>query len=203
VLASLKNAPPERRTRPERAEKQMRARSNWAKMRELMTGAAISKLLESYLTDLEGRPGFWRGVREEVPIYVFSDEQNDRMRLMSPIGELKELDSEILHVLLNANYDRALDAKYALRGLEVWAVCVHPLATLAPDDFASFIHQIVKLVKNTGTTYASSDLVFQAAPGEEGDEDGDENGDTAALEGGDGHTGPAADGEDDEDDEAE
>jgi hypothetical protein len=181
----------------------MRARSNSAKMRELMTSAAISKLLDSYLTDLEGRPGFWRGVREEVPIYVFSDEQNDRMRLMSPIGELREMDSEILHVLLNANYDRALDAKYALRGLEVWAVCVHPLATLAPDDFASFIEQVVKLVKNTGTSYASSDLVFQAAPGEEGDETNAEDEAAAGLEGGDGHTGLTIDGDEDTEDETE
>ncbi len=139
-----------------------------------MTSAAISKLIESYLSEIEGRPGFWRGLREEVPIYVFSDDQNDRMRLMAPIGELRELDPSILQVLLQANYDRALDAKYALRGLEVWAVSVHPLATLAPDDFASFLEQVVKLVKNTGTTYASSDLVFRAAPTDGEDADGDE-----------------------------
>ena len=137
-----------------------------------MTTSAISKLIESYLTELEGRPGFWRGLREQVPVYVFCDDKNDRMRLMAPVGELRELDPSVLQVLLQANYDRALDAKYALRGLEVWAVSVHPLATLAPDDFGSFIEQVVKLVKNTGTTYASSDLVFLAS-GNEGDEDGD------------------------------
>ncbi|MGH7741578.1 MAG: type III secretion system chaperone [Candidatus Eiseniibacteriota bacterium] len=133
-----------------------------------MTTAAISKLIESYLTELEGRSGFWRGLREQVPVYVFCDDKNDRMRLMAPVGELRELDPAVLQVLLQANYDRALDAKYALRGLEVWAVSVHPLATLAPDDFASFIEQVVKLVKNTGSTYASSDLVFLAS-GEEGE----------------------------------
>ena len=195
-------------------------------MRATMTTAAISKLIESYLTDLEGHPGFWRGVREEVPVYVFSDDQNDRMRLMAPIGELRELDPQILQVLLQANYDRALDAKYALRGLEVWAVSVHPLATLAPDDFASFLEQVVKLVKNTGTTYASSDLVFLAAPngegpdgsdGEEAENDGEEaeNDDDEAESDGDdeeagsgegapGETGSDdADLERDEEDEAE
>jgi len=161
-----------------------------------MTTAAISKLLESYLTDLEGQGGFWRGIRDEVPVYVFSDDQNDRMRLMAPIGELREQDPAILQVLLQANYDRALDAKYALRGLEVWAVCVHPLATLAPDDFASFIEQVVKLVKNTGTTYASSDLVFLAAPGEE--EDGGEGAHRKAVGDDDDPTVPG-----DEEDEAE
>ena len=148
-------------------------------MRCDMTTAAISKLIESYLTELEGRHGFWRGMREEVPVYVFCDDKNDRMRLMAPVGELRELDPAVLQVLLQANYDRALDAKYALRGLEVWAVSVHPLATLAPDDFASFLEQVVKLVRNTGTTYASSDLVFLASgteddEGEPGDGGGDD-----------------------------
>lgn len=127
-----------------------------------MTTSAIGKLLDSYLTELEGQDGFWRGVREEVQIFVLSDDSHDRMRIMAPIGELKALETSVLKLLLEANYDRALDAKYALRGKEVWSVSVHPLATLAPDDFASFLDQVVRLVKNTGSTYASSDLVFGA-----------------------------------------
>lgn len=131
-----------------------------------MTTAGIAKILDSYLSDLEGQVGFWRGMREDVPIYVFSDDSHDRVRLMAPVGELKDLDPKLLQVLLQANYDRALDAKYAMRGFEIWSVSVHPLATLAPDDFASFLDQVVALVKNTGTTYASSDLMFQSAPDE-------------------------------------
>ncbi|MBI1797857.1 MAG: type III secretion system chaperone [Candidatus Eisenbacteria bacterium] len=143
-----------------------------------MTSAAIGKLLDSYLTGLEGEDGFWRGMREDVQIFVMSDDAHDRMRIMAPIGELKDLEPRVLQVLLEANYDRALDAKYAMRGREVWSVSVHPLATLAPDDFAGFIEQVVRLVKNTGSTYASSDLVFgggqNAADGdEEGEDDAD------------------------------
>jgi hypothetical protein len=152
-----------------------------------MTTTAVSKLIESYLTELEGRHGFWRGLREEVPVYVFCDDENDRMRLMAPVGELRELDPAVLQVLLQANYDRALDAKYALRGREVWAVAVHPLATLAPDDFASFIDQVVRLVKNTGTTYASSDLVFLASG--EGSDEPDAEGEGGEGEGGEGEGG--------------
>ena len=140
-----------------------------------MTTSAIGRLLDSYLTELEGEDGFWRGMREDVQIFVLSDDSHDRMRIMAPIGELKELESKVLQMLLEANYDRALDAKYALRGKEVWSVSVHPLATLAPDDFASFLDQVVRLVKNTGSSYASSDLVFGA--GHPGDADGASNGD--------------------------
>jgi hypothetical protein len=151
-------------------------------MRALMTTTAIGKILDAYLGDMEGQPGFWRGLRDEVPVYVFSDDTHDRLRVMSPVGELRELEPQVLQVLLEANYDRALDARYALRGMEVWSVAVHPLATLAPDDFAGLIEQVVRLVKNTGTTYASTDLVFMAKNGGEGENgENGENGDDGEL----------------------
>lgn len=129
-----------------------------------MTTTAMGKLLDSYLQELDGQPGFWRGMRGEVPVFVFSDDDHDRMRIMSPIGVVEELDPDLLHVLLQANYDRALDARYAMRGNELWSVVVHPLATLATDDLPSFFDQVVLLVQNTGTTFASTELVFKAFP---------------------------------------
>lgn len=146
-----------------------------------MTTTAMSKLLESYLTGLEGNPGFWRGERDEVPVFVFSDDEHDRMRLMAPIGVVEDLDADLLHVLLQANYDRALDARYAMRGRELWAVVVHPLATLATDDLPAMFDQLVALVKNTGTTFASTDMVFRSLPDDivletdERDEDGEDD----------------------------
>lgn len=162
-----------------------------------MTTSAMGKLLDSYLTDLEGENGFWRGNRDEVPVFVFSDDEHDRMRLMAPIGVVEELDSELLHVLLQANYDRALDARYAMRNKELWAVVVHPLATLATDDLPSLFDQVVMLVKNTGTTFSSTELVFRSFPDDvvlEPEEDDDED-----------ERGEREDGEDehDEDDEDE
>ena len=142
-----------------------------------MTTSAMGKLLESYLTELEGENGFWRGSRDDVPVFVFSDDEHDRMRLMAPIGVVEELDSELLHVLLQANYDRALDARYAMRNKELWAVVVHPLATLATDDLPSLFDQVVMLVKNTGTTFSSTELVFRSFPDDvvlEPEEDDDE-----------------------------
>jgi hypothetical protein len=165
-----------------------------------MTTDSISRILDSYLTELEGQPGFWRGTRDEVQLFVLSDESHDRVRIMAPIGEVKDMQPELLQVLLQANYDRALDARYAMRGREVWSVSVHPLATLAPDDFADFLDQVVRLVKNTGSSYASSDLVFGGGVSENGDEDDD---DEAA--GGDetetnGHTAGDEENEEDEED---
>lgn len=158
-----------------------------------MTTQAMSKLLDSYVTDLEGQPGFWRGNRNEVPIFVFSDDEHDRMRIMAPIGVVEELDADLLHVLLQANYDRALDARYAMRGNELWSVVVHPLATLATDDLPSLFDQVVTLVKNTGSTFASTELVFRSFPDDvvietedddeaEGDDDGEDGAEDDASE---------------------
>ncbi|MFN8587229.1 MAG: hypothetical protein U0704_05450 [Candidatus Eisenbacteria bacterium] len=150
-----------------------------------MTTQALGKLLDSYLHDFEGQPGFWRGSRQEVPVFVFSDDEHDRLRMMAPIGIVEELDSDLLHVLLQANYDRALDARYAMNGNELWSVVVHPLATLATDDLPNLFDQLVTLVKNTGSTFASTELVFQAPPtglvleAEDDDEDGDSDDDDA------------------------
>ena len=145
-----------------------------------MTTDSMSRILDSYLSELEGEPGFWRGTRDEVALYVFSDDGHDRMRIMAPIGEVTELEPQLLQRLLHANYDRALDARYAMRGREVWSVSVHPLSTLAPDDFADFLDQVVRLVKNTGSSYASTDLVFGGgADGEDDDDGGADDGDCA------------------------
>jgi len=175
-----------------------------------MTTTAIGKLLDSYLSQLDGKPGFWRGLRDEVEVFVLSDESHDRMRIMAPIGEVREMHPELLQVLLQANYDRALDARYALRGKELWSVTVHPLATLAPDDFASFLDQVVKLVKNTGSTFASSDLVFGGGSIHDEDEDENGSGDDVDSENGAGddetedETGAddETEGDDDDDDDA-
>lgn len=151
-----------------------------------MTTQAMGKLLDSYLTDLEGQPGFWRGVRNDVPVFVFSDDEHDRMRIMSPIGVVEELEPDLLHVLLQANYDRALDARYAMRGNELWSVVVHPLATLATDDLPAMFDQVTTLVKNTGSTFASTELVFRSFPADQvvietdEDEPGGNGGDAAA-----------------------
>jgi hypothetical protein len=132
-----------------------------------MTLGTLGQLLDRLLEEKEGSEGFWHGQRDGVTIYVVADEEHDRMRIMSPIGEMRKADSGFLSILLQANFDRALDAKYALRKREVWSVFMHPMSTLVPDDLGTFIDQVARLVKNTGTTYASSDLVFGV------DEDGD------------------------------
>jgi hypothetical protein len=178
-----------------------------------MTHDTLAKLLERLLEDMEGSDGFWHGQRDDVTVYVVSDLEHDRMRIMAPIGELRVTDSGFLSILLQANFDRALDAKYALRKKELWSVFMHPLSTLVPDDLGIYIDQVVHLVKNTGTTYASSDLIFGISDdddrldldyaGEDDEDEDDESGegDEAVAETDDDEDDDATDVDDDDDEE--
>jgi hypothetical protein len=82
------------------------------------------------------------------------------MRIMAPIAPQSQFDSEELIFLLEANYDRALDAKFALSDGVLWSVFMHPLAELTAQQFKDCVQQVATLADNFGTTYASSNLYF-------------------------------------------
>jgi len=162
-----------------------------------MTLDTVSRLLDRLLEEKEGSDGFWTGQRDGVTLYVVADEEHDRMRIMAPIGEMRKADPGFMSILLQANFDRALDAKYAMRKRELWSVFMHPMSTLVPDDLGTFMDQVAKLVQNTGTTYASSELIFgvddetdaeldqEYEVDPDGDEDDDEDDDAAEAGPGD------------------
>lgn len=170
-----------------------------------MTHDTLAKLLERLLEDMEGSDGFWHGQRDDVTVYVVSDLEHDRMRIMAPIGELRVTDSGFLSILLQANFDRALDAKYALRKKELWSVFMHPLSTVVPDDLGLYVDQVVRLVKNTGTTYASSDLIFGVSDDDRLDleYEGEDEAAEEELEEIEAHEDDTVDDDDDDDDDFE
>jgi len=62
--------------------------------------------------------------------------------------------------LLEANFDRALDAKYCLYEGFVCSVFTHPLKELQDHQFVDALQQVVNLANNYGTTFTSTDFVF-------------------------------------------
>ncbi len=61
---------------------------------------------------------------------------------------------------MHANFDRALDAKYAISGGMLFSCFVHPLTSLSEGDLDNALNQVQTLRKNTGTTYSSTELIF-------------------------------------------
>lgn len=96
----------------------------------------------------------------ELIMYLIVDESANRMRLMSPIVEESKLTEKDLKVLLASNFDRALDAKYAISNGILWSVYAHPLKELYKDQIIDSFNQVRNLVYNYGTTYTSTTMVF-------------------------------------------
>ena len=115
---------------------------------------------ETATTILEDRSGFWKFELGEAVVFVVTDQLHNRMRIMTPITQLDSIPSEVTEVLLAANFDRALDARYCLNDNVLWSAFLHPLAELSDHQFLDALKQVVTLSKNYGGSFTSSDIVF-------------------------------------------
>lgn len=128
-----------------------------------MNERELEKTLLTVAKKIKGKRGCWEGEVEGIHLLVISDQAADRMRIIAPIHPVESKDGEYLFELLSANFDRALDAKYAIFKGHLWATFLHDLSSLTEAFFHSGLHQVVTLVRNTPGTMASSDLVFGPA----------------------------------------
>jgi len=97
---------------------------------------------------------------KERPLICVYDENANRMRIISPIVETKNLEEEQLLNMLVANFHSALDVKYALSDEVIWSVFIHPLKELADHQVLDAISQVYAASITFGTSYSSTSLVF-------------------------------------------
>mgnify|MGYP001279640908 CR=1 FL=1 len=126
-----------------------------------MDNQRLEELLRERLPNLEGCPGMWRAEVGGLLVVIVSDEAHDRMRVMSPAAPAPD-DPDRLRSLLEANYDRALDAKYAIHEGVLWATFMHRLSWLGSQEIDNALAQVLTLARNTGTSDSSGGLVFGA-----------------------------------------
>lgn len=108
----------------------------------------------------EASLGYWRFIYKKQVILAVTDEAHNRMRLISPVAMAKDVDDELLRVCMEANFDRALDARYAISGEYLWSAFIHPLAEVGDRQLVDSMDQVAALAANYGTTFTSSDLLF-------------------------------------------
>ena len=111
-------------------------------------------------TVLNDEPGYWRFEFDETITLVITDETHNRMRIITPVAEVGSVSADQWQTLMAANFDRALDARYCVKGDTVWSAFIHPLAQLSAGQFLNGLRQVVTLAKNYGTSYSSGDLFF-------------------------------------------
>lgn len=113
--------------------------------------------------EVQGELGPGGGDRLPPVLLVVTDQRANRMRIMMPIRPFdpdREEDLQLAIIALHANYDRALDARYAVHDGMLWSAFIHPLSSLTEDDLANALRQVRGLRDNTGTTYSSGELFF-------------------------------------------
>lgn len=96
----------------------------------------------------------------EYELLLVSDPQADRMRIMVPINDAAGLDAKELLRLMQANFDSALDARYAIANDILWGTFIHRLSTLSEIDLLSGIGQTINIADSFGTSYSSGELVY-------------------------------------------
>jgi hypothetical protein len=95
-----------------------------------------------------------------VPVTVIVDPRANRMRILVPISSAEGLSPEELMRLLQANFDTALDARYAVANNRLFSTFIHPLAELTDDTLISGLAQTVTLAQTFGDTYSSGAIMF-------------------------------------------
>jgi len=102
----------------------------------------------------------WQFTLEDRMMLVVTDTSQGRMRVITPIAPVDALPEGALQRLMQANFDTALDARYAVAQDLVWGAFIHPLDTLTTRDFASGILQTHALAQTFGTTFSSGALDY-------------------------------------------
>jgi hypothetical protein len=97
---------------------------------------------------------------QSMKMALLSDEEHDRMRIISPITSYSNLAPKIKDDLMYSNFHKALDARYAVSEDTLYAVFIHPLSTLTQEDLESALKQVANLKSSFGKTYSSGQLDF-------------------------------------------
>ena len=110
--------------------------------------------------EAERRSDLMRVTIEDVPVIIVTDPRADRMRAMTAIRSTDDIDPAELLRLMQANFDTALDARYAVANGRLWATFIHPLSPLERDQFISGLGQVVNLALTYGSLYTGGAMAF-------------------------------------------
>jgi len=97
---------------------------------------------------------------KNMPMMLVYDTSADRMRLISPIAELKNIDVKMLEKAMEANFHSVLDARYATSDGILWAAFIHPLSELTVRYFKSGMDQVAIANITFGSEYTSGELTY-------------------------------------------
>ena len=125
-----------------------------------MTPARMTEIVQALDPDAQLAPGGLAFTINDVPVLLVADVLANRMRAMVPIRAADEMTPEEIIRVMQANFDTALDARYAIAQGQLWAVYIHPLRELERDQLISGIGQTVNIALTYGGLYTGGAQQF-------------------------------------------
>jgi hypothetical protein len=125
-----------------------------------MTAARLGELIFKVDENAELNGSSWLFQVTDLEVIVVFDIDADRMRILIPIGGTDEMKKDELLRLLQANFDSALDARYAIAQDTLWGTYIHPLSELNDEEFLVGLAQTANVVTSYGTSYSSGMFIF-------------------------------------------
>lgn len=121
-----------------------------------MIAAALKKIDEN----IEREGSGWQFKMGDRFVLIVTDPLAERMRIITPIAPVDALTQDVLLRIMQANFDSALDARYAVGQNLLWGTFVHSLNGLSEDEFLSGLLQTINVAQTFGSSFSSGAIVF-------------------------------------------
>ncbi|WP_299146222.1 hypothetical protein [uncultured Tateyamaria sp.] len=125
-----------------------------------MTLQRMAEIIRAIDPEAQPAGGAIQFTIDDIPVVVIADAAANRMRAMVPIRSADGLTSAELMRLMQANFDTALDARYAVAQGRLWGVFIHPLSSLEKDQLLSAFVQTINVARTYGQSYSGGATVF-------------------------------------------
>ena len=125
-----------------------------------MNQQGLGKVIRSMSSEVSGSGSQILFVYGGVKMACISDARHNRMRIIAPVTEIKNISAEQRDIMLEANFHLTLDARYAFSDGVLYAAFIHPLSSLHEQELSDAIKQVSQLVQNFGSSYSSGKLSY-------------------------------------------
>ncbi len=125
-----------------------------------MTQDDMEKIVINKVEVIEHEKGDVTFVYKKVNMALISDVKHDRMRIIAPITEYSEITLEQKDIIMESNFHRALDARYAASNGVLYSVFIHPMSPLTQRELEYALNQVSTLALTFGGSYSSGSLSF-------------------------------------------
>lgn len=125
-----------------------------------MNNEHLERIIRKLGHSVEGQSGYWQMQYRDRFLMTITDEGHNRMRIITPIIEVKKLKKKTLLAAMNANFHTVLDVKYAISDGTIWSIFVHPLKELSREQVEDAYAQVYMAAATFGGSFSSTDLEF-------------------------------------------